>query len=140
MVKMGEYVKRYSDPSKAIDSHCNRKIQKQLKENQSVIESLFKVVLLCDKQGIPLHGHRDDDIDWNDEEVHSTQSNQTVLPYCLVGIHPKVARAPKTAAHKNHPKNIVSEEKHAHGIVWHHQSRIQRLKPLNSNQMPNTEF
>ena len=35
----------------------------------------------------------------------------------LVGIHPKVARAPKTAAHKNHPKNIVSEEKHTHGIV-----------------------
>jgi len=25
--------------------------------------------------------------------------------------------APKTAAHKNHPKNILSEEKHAHGIV-----------------------
>jgi len=28
-----------------------------------------------------------------------------------------VARTPKTATHKNHPKNIVSEEKHAQGIV-----------------------
>ena len=37
--------------------------------------SLYKVVLLFAKQGIPLHGHRDDGIDWNDEEVHSNQGN-----------------------------------------------------------------
>jgi len=40
--KMEEYVKR----------------QKQLKANQSLIESLFKVVILCGKQRIPLHGHK----------------------------------------------------------------------------------
>jgi len=28
-----------------------------------------------------------------------------------------MARAPKTAAHKNHPKNIVSSEKYAQGII-----------------------
>ena len=40
----------------------------------------------------------------------------SVLPQGIA-IHPKVAHAPKTAAHKNHPKNILSEEKHAHRIV-----------------------
>jgi len=29
----------------------------------------------------------------------------------------KVPRAPKTAVHKNHPKNILSKEKQVHGIV-----------------------
>ena len=75
LVKMEEYVKRYNDLSKAIDSQCSSKTQKQLKDNQSVIESLFKVVLLCGKQGIPLRGHRDDGIDWNDEEPHDNQGN-----------------------------------------------------------------
>ena len=28
-----------------------------------------------------------------------------------------MVRGPKTVAHKNHPKNIVSKEKHTHGIV-----------------------
>ena len=46
--------------------------------------------------------------------LRSRVHNQTVR---LVGIHPKEVHAPKTAAHKNHPKNIVSEEKHVHRIV-----------------------
>jgi len=41
-------------------------------------------------------------------------SNSTVV---LFSRAPKVARAFKTAAHKNHPKNIVSKERHAHRIV-----------------------
>jgi len=52
IVKVEEYIKRYNDPSKAIDSQSSNKTQKQLKDNQNVIESLFKVVLLCGKQGI----------------------------------------------------------------------------------------
>ena len=109
MVKMGEYVKKYSDPSKAIDSQCNRKIQKQFKESQSVIESLFKVVLLCGKQGIPLHGHRDDDIDWNDEEVHSTQGNFIEL----IRFRAKTDNALKIHL-KNAPKNAKYASKTIH--------------------------
>jgi len=36
------------------------------------------------------------------EELVPSVSNNTVVLF-LVGIHPKVARTPKTAAHKNHP-------------------------------------
>ena len=32
-------------------------------------------------------------------------------------MHPKVAHGPKTAAHQNHPTNILRKEKHIHGIV-----------------------
>ena len=38
-----------------------------MEENQKVIESLFKVILLCGKQGLALRGHRDDQINWDDE-------------------------------------------------------------------------
>ena len=41
---MEEYIKRYNDPSKANDSQFSSKIQKQLKYNQNVIESLFYFV------------------------------------------------------------------------------------------------
>ena len=75
MVKMEGYIKRYSDPSKAIDNQFGSKTQKQLKGKQNVIESLFNVILFCGKQGMPLHGHRDDGIDWNDEEPCGNQGN-----------------------------------------------------------------
>ena len=39
------------------------------------------------------------------------------MKYCLVGMCPKVAHAPKTAAHKKHPMNILHEEKYVHRII-----------------------
>ena len=42
-------------------------------------------------------------------------SNSTVVQFSRDP--PKSGAPPKTATHKNHPKNISSEEKHAHGIV-----------------------
>ena len=39
-----------------------------MENNLKVIESLFKIVLLCGKQGIALRGHRDDKIDWFEQE------------------------------------------------------------------------
>jgi len=72
---MEKYKNRYNDPSKAIDSQFSSKTQKQLKDNHNAIKSLFKVVLLCGKQGIPLCGHRDDGIDWSNKETHDNQGN-----------------------------------------------------------------
>ena len=48
-----------------------------MKENEKVISSLFKVVLLCGKQGIAFRGHRDDGINWEEanEESSSNQGN-----------------------------------------------------------------
>ena len=51
-----------------------------------------------------------------------------------------MAGAPKTAAHKNHPKNILSEEKHTRGIVLAQPEPKIVFKQQNSDQMPNTEF
>ena len=48
---------------------------------------------------------------WSIKIISHQESNSTV------GIHPKMARAPKIAANKNYPKNILREEKHAHRIV-----------------------
>lgn len=41
------------------------------------IESLFKIVILCGKQGLSLRGHRDDHINWADSETeeHFNQGN-----------------------------------------------------------------
>ena len=103
LVKMEEYVKRYNDPSKAINSQCSSKTQKQLKDNQSVIESLFKVVLLCGKQGIPLRGHG---IDWNDEEPHDNQGNFIEL----IRFRADTDNVLKTHL-KNAPKNAIYTSK-----------------------------
>lgn len=40
---------------------------------EHVIESLLKIVLLCGKQGLALHGHRDDWTDWSEESSTNEQ-------------------------------------------------------------------
>ena len=55
-------------PSHAIGPRLNNLIHKELEENQHVIESLFKVVILLGKQGLGFCGHRDDKIIWEEEE------------------------------------------------------------------------
>ena len=44
--------------------------------------------------------------------VHASNSMVVLFSRNL----PKVAHAPKTAAHKKHPTNILHKEKHIHGI------------------------
>ena len=39
-----------------------------MKNNQEVIESLLRIIILCGKQGFALRGHRDDHVDWESEE------------------------------------------------------------------------
>ena len=66
---MDEFLSRYQTPSEAISSQLSSKVQKHLQDNQCVIESLFKVTLICGKQGIPLRGLRDDNVNWINEEL-----------------------------------------------------------------------
>lgn len=42
-----------------------------MEDNQTVIESLLKVVMLCGKQGLALRGHRDDQV-WTEQEEQET--------------------------------------------------------------------
>ena len=44
-------------------------------ENKKVVESLFKIVLLCGKQGIPFRDHRDDNVNWTETEEQGNQGN-----------------------------------------------------------------
>ena len=49
--------------------HMQVAAKRRLEDNQRVIESLFKVVLLCGMQGLGLCGHLDDHIKWDDKKV-----------------------------------------------------------------------
>ena len=70
MTKMNEFVVRFQHPSKTIDTQLNKETQEKMEENQKVIQSLLRIVMLCGKQGIALHGHKDDHITWtNDDEL-----------------------------------------------------------------------
>ena len=40
-----------------------------------MIESLFKVAILCGKQGLAMRGHQDDRIQWEDEDRGSNEGN-----------------------------------------------------------------
>jgi len=68
MARMQEYLTRYAHPATAIDVASNRKVQQNMENNVNVLESLFKIVLLCGKQGIALRGHRDDKINWFEQD------------------------------------------------------------------------
>lgn len=64
MIRMKEFLNRYRNPTKSIDVAFEREMQQQMDDNQKVLESLFRIIILCGKQGIPLRGHRDDNIPW----------------------------------------------------------------------------
>lgn len=65
--RMQEFLATYENPSGAINVLMDIQVQKQLEENQSVIESLFRCVMFLGKQGLPFRGHRDDNVEWNAE-------------------------------------------------------------------------
>ncbi len=67
MTKMDEFLARYIDPSLGVDMLLDSVSQRIIEKNRSVIESLMKIVILCGKQGLALRGHRDDQVNWNDE-------------------------------------------------------------------------
>ena len=50
---MTEFLARYEDPSQAINTRLSTE---EDGNNEKVIESLFKVVLLCGKQGLSIPG------------------------------------------------------------------------------------
>ena len=65
MARMCEFKDAVNNPKTAIDNILDSERLRSIERNRHVIASLFKVVILCGKQGIALRGHRDDSIDWN---------------------------------------------------------------------------
>ena len=76
MTRMSEFIARYENPSQSISTILDSELQRVMETNQKVVESLFKIVLLCGRQGLALRGHRDDKISWTeDDDTHSNEGN-----------------------------------------------------------------
>ena len=74
--KMRSFLHTYENPSEAVNTSLDSRAQKRLEENQHVLESLFKIVMLLGKQGLALRGHLDDIIVWTVEvDQKETQGN-----------------------------------------------------------------
>ena len=67
MTKMNEYLSRYENPSRTVNTLLDNESRRIVENNRKVVESLLKIVLLCGKQGLALRGHRDDKLNWEDE-------------------------------------------------------------------------
>lgn len=67
LTMMEEFLNRYRNPSEMVHTKLDTEAQRRMKDNQEVIESLLRVIMVCGKQGLALCGHRDDKILWDDE-------------------------------------------------------------------------
>lgn len=54
-----------------------------MEDNKKVIESLLKIIMLCGKQGLALHGHRDDCIHWTEDEEKCSNGGKSVELVCF---------------------------------------------------------
>ena len=83
-----------------------------MENNQKVIEPLFKIVLLCGRQGLGLRGHRDDRIAWiEDDDGHSNEGNFVELVRFRAATDPvladHLAKSPRNARYT--PKTIQND-------------------------------
>ena len=75
MTQMNEFLVWFQSPSEAINVVFDKEAQKRMVDNQKVVEALLKVIMLCGRQGLALRGHRDDRIDWlEDQEDYDVQN------------------------------------------------------------------
>ena len=74
-MRMSEFLATYKHPSQAVNTRLDIQAQKQLEDNQHVLESLFKIVLLLGKQGLAFRGHRDDQVEWQEQIDHENRGN-----------------------------------------------------------------
>lgn len=78
MTKMSEFIARFEHPSEAIDAQLDKETRKKIEENQKVVESLMKIVMLCG-QGITFRGHCDDQIIFTNEEVSEAENEGNII-------------------------------------------------------------
>ena len=83
---LGTIRESFSSNPHSLDNEAKRTME----NTQKVIKSLLKIVM-CGKQGLALHGHRDDAIDWEDEENSSNDSNFVQLVRFRAETDPRVS-------------------------------------------------
>jgi len=54
-----------------------------MEDNKKVTESLLKIIMLYGKQGLALHGHRDDCIHWTVDEEKCSNGGKFVELVCF---------------------------------------------------------
>ena len=101
---------RYKNPSHGINTLLDE--YKQLMESdQKVIESLLKMVMLSGKQGFALSGHRDDVINWEDEERSSNEGNFVQLVRFRAETDPILANhLAKSPRNVRYTSNMIQNE------------------------------
>ena len=76
MKRMSVFIARCENSSPSISTILDSELQRDMETNQKVVESLFKIVLMCRRQGLALRGHHDDKISWTeDDDTHSNEGN-----------------------------------------------------------------
>ena len=65
MLKAQKFPENYEGVSHGVDYDPNKKIK--FKQNQHILLRIIEAVLLCEKQGIPPRGHREQNINYIDE-------------------------------------------------------------------------
>ena len=75
MTRMSEFLARYEDPSQSVDTMLDSQAQRVIDSSKQVIESLFRVAILCGKKGLAMRGHRDDKVQWDDEGEGPNEGN-----------------------------------------------------------------
>ena len=55
----------------------------RMENNKKVLESLFKIVMLCGRQELALRGYRDDQIDWIEEEQGTNNRGNFIELVCF---------------------------------------------------------
>ena len=64
IARMKEFVSRYEHPTAAVNVVMDTAAKQLMVKNKKVIESLLKITMLCGRQRLPLRGHRDDNVDF----------------------------------------------------------------------------
>ena len=106
LVRMREFLSRYEHPATAVNVVMDTAAKQLMENNQKVIESLLKIVMLCGKQGLPLRGHHDDGVDFEHGSADSNQGNFIEL------VHFRAQTDEVLANHlKNAPRNALYTSK-----------------------------
>lgn len=68
MAVITEFLTCYRNPSRCVYVALSTQLSQIMERNTKAIESLFKIVIFCGKQGLALRGHRDDKVNWQCSE------------------------------------------------------------------------
>ena len=70
---MQEFRQIMESKSLSVVEFQSRGEMNRVKENQKVLKSIFRIIILCSQENIPLRGHRDDSQHYGTDQVGKLQ-------------------------------------------------------------------